>query len=59
VLNQADRLTRPRKLDLRRVHPDAVQTCALSRDGVEEIRQWLLGLIPGEPAPRVLEDWEV
>jgi GTP-binding protein HflX len=59
VLNQADRITRPRKLDLKRVHPDAVQTCAVSRDGVDEIRQWLLGLIPGEPAPRVMEDWEV
>jgi len=59
VLNQADRITRPRRLDLKRVHPDAVQTCAVSRDGVDEIRQWLLGLIPGEPAPRVMEDWEV
>jgi GTP-binding protein HflX len=59
VLNQADRITRPRKLDLKRVHPDAVQTCAVSRDGVDAIRQWLLGLIPGEPAPRVMEDWEV
>jgi len=59
VLNQADRITRPRKLDLKRVHPDAVQTCAVSRDGVDEIRQWLLGLIPGEPAPRVMEDWEL
>ena len=59
VLNQADRITRPRRLDLKRVHPDAVQTCAVSRDGVDAIRQWLLGLIPGEPAPRVMEDWEV
>jgi len=58
VLNQADRINRPRKLDLKRVHPGAVQTCALSREGVEEIRQWLLGLIPGEPEPRELEDWE-
>ena len=59
VLNQVDRLTRPRRLDLKRRHPDAVQTCALTRDGVEEIRSWLLGLIPGEPAPRVPEDWEI
>jgi GTP-binding protein HflX len=58
VLNQVDRLTRPRRLDLKRRHPDAVQTCALTRDGVEEIRSWLLGLIPGEPVPRELEDWE-
>jgi GTP-binding protein HflX len=59
VLNQVDRLTRPRRLDLKRRHPDAVQTCALSRDGVEEIRSWLLGLIPGAPMPRQLEDWEL
>jgi GTP-binding protein HflX len=58
VLNQVDRLTRPRRLDLKRSHPDAVQTCALTRDGVEGIRSWLLGLIPGEPAPRKLEEWE-
>ena len=59
VLNQADRLTRPRRLDLRRAHPEAIQTCALSREGVDEVRQWLLDLIPGEPAPRVPEDWEL
>jgi GTP-binding protein HflX len=59
VLNQADRITRPRKLDLKRVHPDAVQTCALSREGVDVIRQWLIDLIPGEPVPRTLEDWEI
>jgi GTP-binding protein HflX len=58
VLNQADRITRPRRLDLKRLHPDAVQTCALTRDGLEEIRHWLLDLIPGEPAPRVPEAWE-
>ena len=59
VLNQADKVTRPRKLDLKRIHPDAVQTCAVSRDGVDAIRQWLLDLIPGEAAPRVPEDWEL
>jgi GTP-binding protein HflX len=58
VLNQVDRLTRPRRLDLKRAHPEAIQTCALNRDGIEEVRQWLLDLIPGQPAPRVLEDWE-
>jgi hypothetical protein len=36
-----------------------VQTCALTRDGVDAIRQWLLDLIPGAPVPRVLENWEV
>ena len=59
ILNQADRLTRPRRLDLKRAHPEAIQTCALNRDGVEELRQWLLDLIPGTPAPRTVEDWEV
>ena len=59
VLNQVDRLTRPRRLDLKRAHPEAIQTCALSRDGMDEVRGWLLGLIPGQPAARTLEDWEV
>jgi len=59
VLNQADRLTRPRRLDLKRAHPEAVLTCALSRDGVEEIRQWLRELIPGPPRPRTPEAWEL
>jgi len=59
VLNQVDRLTRPRRLDLKRAHPEAVLTCALNRDGVEEIRQWLLELIPGAPRPRAIEDWEL
>jgi GTP-binding protein HflX len=59
VLNQVDRLTRPRRLDLKRIHPEAVQTCALNRDGVEEIRQWLQELIPGQAKPRLLEDWEL
>lgn len=59
VLNQMDRVTRPRRLDLKRSHPDAVQTCALTRGGVEGIRTWLLSLIPGEPVPRALEDWEI
>ena len=59
VLNQVDRLTRPRRLDLKRAHPEAIQTSALTRDGVEEIRRWLLDLIPGEPTPREVEDWEV
>ena len=58
VLNQVDRLTRPRRLDLKRAHPEAIQTCALTRDGVDEIRQWLLDLIPGQPKARILEDWE-
>ena len=58
VLNQVDRLTRPRRLDLKRAHPEAIQTCALTRDGVEQIRQWLLDLIPGQPSERVLEEWE-
>lgn len=59
VLNQVDRLTRPRRLDLARVHPEAVMTCALNREGLEGIRSWLLELLPGPPRPRVLEDWEL
>jgi GTPase len=59
VLNQVDRLTRPQRLDLKRLHPDAVQTCALTKSGVEEIREWLLELVPGPPRPRELEAWEI
>lgn len=59
VLNQIDRLPRPRRLDLKRKHPNAAQTCGLTRDGVEDIRSWLLDLIPGPPQPREPEDWEL
>lgn len=59
VLNQIDRVPRPRRLDLKRQHPGAALTCALTRDGIEDVRQWLQELIPGEPAPRIPEDWEV
>jgi GTP-binding protein HflX len=58
VLNQVDRLTRPQRLDLKRLHPGAVQTCALSRAGIDEVRDWLRELIPGPPRPRPLEAWE-
>jgi GTPase len=59
VLNQADRLTRPRRLDLKRRHPTAALICALSKDGLEEVREWLLELIPGPPRPREPEPWEL
>jgi len=59
VLNQVDRLTRPLRIDLKRLHPEAVQTCALTNSGVDEIREWLLELIPGPPRPRELEAWEL
>jgi len=59
VLNQVDRLTRPRRLDLKRLHPDGVLTCALAKDGIEEVREWLMELIPGPPRPRELEAWEL
>ena len=59
VLNQVDRLTRPQRIDLKRIHPEAVQTCTLTKSGVDEIRQWLLELIPGPPRPRELEAWEI
>jgi GTP-binding protein HflX len=59
ILNQVDKLTRPRRLDLKRLHPEAVQTCALTRSGLDEVRDWLLELIPGPPPPRTLEAWEI
>lgn len=59
VLNQVDRLHRPQKLELKKRHPGAVQSCALQGTGVPEIRSWLRELIPGPPKPRELEDWEL
>ena len=59
ILNQVDRLHRPQKLDMKKRHPGAVQTCALKHQGIEEIRQWLRDLIPGAPEPRKLEAWEL
>ncbi|HJW71409.1 MAG TPA: GTPase HflX [Geothrix sp.] len=59
VLNQVDRLHRPQKLDLKKRHPGAVQSCALKHQGIDEIRSWLRDLIPGAPVPRELEDWEL
>lgn len=59
VLNQVDRLHRPQRLDLKKKHPAAVQTCALGGQGLEELRAWLRELIPGPPKPRELEAWEL
>jgi GTP-binding protein HflX len=59
VLNQVDRLPRPKKLDLRRRHPMAVQAVAIEGIGVDEIREWLRELIPGPAKPRELEWWEL
>ena len=59
VLNQVDRLHRPQKLDLKRRHPAAVQTCALAGQGLDDLRAWLKDLIPGPPRPRDLESWEL
>ena len=58
VLNQADRLTRPQRLELKRRHPAAALTCALTKEGLDDVRGWLLDLIPGPAQPRELEDWE-
>ena len=58
VLNQMDRLTRPRRLDLKREHPGAVLASAIAEEGVAEIREWLADLIPGPPKPRETEAWE-
>ena len=59
ILNQVDRLPRPRRLDLKRQHPGAGMTCALTKEGVDDVRSWLMGLIPGPPQPREPEPWEL
>jgi GTP-binding protein HflX len=59
VMNQVDRLHRPQKLDLKKRHPGAVQAAAIQGAGLDEIRLWMRGLVPGPPRPRVLEDWEL
>ncbi|HJW09863.1 MAG TPA: GTPase HflX, partial [Holophagaceae bacterium] len=59
VLNQVDRLHRPQRLDLKKQFPGAVQTVALTGQGVDEIRGWLRELIPGPPKPRQMEWWEL
>ena len=59
VLNQVDRLHRPQKLDLKKRHPGAVQTCAIQGTGLEEVRLWLKELVPGPPRARELEAWEL
>ena len=58
VLNQIDRLTRPKRLDLKREYPGAVLASAIAGEGVAEIREWLRDLIPGPPKPREPEAWE-
>ncbi|MCL1893671.1 MAG: GTPase HflX [Holophagaceae bacterium] len=59
VLNQADRLTRPKRLDLQRRYPNAAIISALDKTSVDEVRSWLTELIPGPPKPRELEWWEL
>lgn len=59
VLNQVDKLPRPKRLDLQRRHPMAVQAVAVEGQGVPEIREWLRELVPGPPPARVPEWWEV
>lgn len=62
VLNQADRLTRPRRLDLKRLYPHAAIISAIDKadkTGIDEVRTWLADLIPGPPKPRTPEWWEV
>jgi hypothetical protein len=36
-----------------------VQACAIQDLGLDEIRLWLRGLIPGPAKPRELEAWEL
>jgi GTP-binding protein HflX len=59
VLNQSDRLTRPRRLDLKRCHPEAAIISAHDKTGIDEVRTWLLELIPGPPKHREPEWWEL
>jgi len=59
VLNQADRLTRPRRLDLKKKHPTAAFTNALEKEGIDEVREWLRELIPGPARPQEPEWWEL
>lgn len=59
VLNQVDKLPRPKKLDLKRRHPMAVQAVAVEGVGIDEIRTWLRELIPGPVPARPLEWWEL
>jgi len=59
VLNQSDRLTRPRRLDLKRRLPGAAIVSALEKTGLDDIRAWLLDLAPGPLVPRELEWWEI
>jgi GTP-binding protein HflX len=58
VLNQADRLARPRRLDMKRRLPQAAMVSALEKTGLDAVRAWLLDLAPGPPAPREPEWWE-
>lgn len=59
ILNQADRLTRPQRLDLKRRYPHASIISALDKTGIEDVRTWLMELIPGPPKPMEPEWWEL
>ncbi|MBI3130086.1 MAG: GTPase HflX [Acidobacteria bacterium] len=59
VLNQIDKLPRPKRLDLKRRHPMAVHAVAVEGLGLDEIREWLRELIPGPMPARALEWWEL
>ena len=59
ILNQVDRLPRPRRLDLKRQPPAAAMTCALTKEGLEDVRGWMMDLIPGTPTPIEPEAWEL
>jgi GTP-binding protein HflX len=59
VFNHADRLVRPRCLDLKRRYPHAAIVSALEKTGIEEVRGWLMELIPSPPRPSPKEWWEL
>jgi GTP-binding protein HflX len=59
VFNQSDKLTRPKRLDLKRRYPHAAIISAREKNGIDAIRGWLMELIPGPAMPRPKEWWEV
>ncbi|MFM1773827.1 MAG: GTPase HflX [Acidobacteriota bacterium] len=58
ILNQVDKISRPRRLDLARHFPGAIQMSTRDGLGIDELKDWLRELMPGPPKPRDLEWWE-
>lgn len=58
VLNQCDKINRPRRLELQRRYPGAIFLSTLTGLGLDDVKNWLKELIPGPPKPREMEWWE-